>query len=229
LNKKKIVVLSGAGMSAESGISTFRDKNGLWENHRIEDVASPEGWARNPELILRFYNDRRRQLHQVKPNEGHLILAELESEYNVQIITQNIDNLHEMAGSSHVIHLHGELFKACNQDKSEIIEWTEDITLGQLASNRTQLRPFIVWFGEEVPELYAAEEVTKSADILIVIGTSLKVYPASGLIHASRSASQKYIVDPNCIHYNVPSDFEKLPVTATEGMRFIKEKLRSLQ
>jgi NAD-dependent deacetylase len=228
LTKKKIVVLSGAGMSAESGISTFRDKNGLWENHSIEDVASREGWARNPELVLHFYNDRRRQLHHVQPNKGHLILAELESTYDVQIITQNVDNLHEMAGSSKIMHLHGELFKACNQDKSEIIEWTGDIALGQLASDRTQLRPFIVWFGEEVPEMYAAEEATKTADILIVIGTSLQVYPAAGLIHAARSAAQKYIVDPNCIHYNVPGGFEKLPMTATEGMRIVKEKLANL-
>ena len=228
MTKKKIVVLSGAGMSAESGISTFRDKNGLWENHSIEDVASREGWARNPELVLHFYNDRRRQLHHVQPNKGHLILAELESTYDVQIITQNVDNLHEMAGSSKIMHLHGELFKACNQDKSEIIEWTGDIALGQLASDRTQLRPFIVWFGEEVPEMYAAEEATKTADILIVIGTSLQVYPAAGLIHAARSAAQKYIVDPNCIHYNVPGGFEKLPMTATEGMRIVKEKLANL-
>jgi len=228
LTKKKIVVLSGAGMSAESGISTFRDKNGLWEHHRIEDVASPEGWARNPELVLRFYNDRRRQLHHVQPNKGHLTLAELESTYDVQIITQNVDNLHEMAGSSKIIHLHGELFKVCNQDKSEVIEWKEDIALGQLASDRTQLRPFIVWFGEEVPEMYTAEEATKTAEILIVIGTSLQVYPAAGLIHAARSATQKYIVDPNCIHYDVPGGFEKLPMTATEGMRIVKEKLANL-
>lgn len=226
--KKHIVILSGAGMSQESGISTFRDANGLWENHDIMDVASIEGWRRNPALVLDFYNQRRRQLHEVLPNHAHLSLANLELNYNVTIITQNVDNLHEVAGSSKVIHLHGELFKACSQrDKSLVSEWTEDILLGSTASDGEQLRPFIVWFGEDVPEMENAIREIRTADFLIIIGTSLQVYPAAGLIHEAPSTSIKYIIDPHCDEYNVPSHFIKIKEKAIDGMKILLSNLEN--
>lgn len=220
---KKLVILSGAGISQESGISTFRDANGLWENHDIMEVASIQGWHKNPELVLDFYNQRRRQLTTVKPNEAHHIIAQLEKHFEVIVITQNVDDLHERAGSRRVIHLHGELYKACSdRNKNLVCEWKDDIKLGDLAEDGSQLRPFIVWFGEDVPLLDLAADIVYDADILIVIGTSLQVYPAANLIHFAHNAKKKYIIDPHCQEYAVPSDFVKLPVKATEGLEMMK-------
>lgn len=195
---KKIVVLSGAGISAESGISTFRDADGLWENHRIEDVASPGGWRRDPALVLNFYNLRRRQLLEVEPNDGHRALVDLEKKFDVQIITQNVDDLHERAGSRNVLHLHGELFKVCSTVyENDVFEWKKDLHLGDRCPRGAQLRPHIVWFGEAVPMLEPAAEICSEADILIIVGTSLQVYPAASLmIYAPRTIPVFY-VDPN--------------------------------
>ena len=192
------MVLSGAGISAESGINTFRDSNGLWENHEIMDVASPEGWRKNPKLVLKFYNDRRRQLKDVSPNLGHLALKKLESAFEVYIITQNVDDLHERAGSSNVLHLHGELRKARSTGMPPIIyDWENDLNWGDLCERGEQLRPHIVWFGEEVPLLDPAAELVKQADIIIIIGTSMQVYPAAGLFEYAKSNAQIYYIDPN--------------------------------
>lgn len=223
---KKLVILSGAGISQESGISTFRDANGLWENHDIMEVASIQGWQRNPELVLDFYNQRRSQLSEVKPNEAHNIIAQLENQFEVIVITQNVDDLHERAGSQKVIHLHGELYKACSEQNKELVtDWKKDILLGDLAPDGSQYRPFIVWFGEDVPLLDLAADMVYDADILIVIGTSLQVYPAANLIHFAHNAKKKYIIDPHCQDYTVPSDFVKLPMKATEGMAKVKGEL----
>ena len=198
--KKKLVVLTGAGMSAESGISTFRDANGLWENYRVEDVATPEGFARNPELVLDFYNQRRRELLKTEPNAGHYGLAALEKEFDVRIITQNIDNLHERAGSTHVIHLHGELMKSCSVKDLEttypIDPAHPDIHVGDKAPDGSQLRPFIVWFGEPVPMIEPAIREVEGCDIFVVIGTSLNVYPAAGLLNYVRRGQPIYLIDP---------------------------------
>ncbi len=223
---KKLVILSGAGISQESGISTFRDANGLWENHDIMEVASIQGWQNNPELVLDFYNQRRRQLSEVKPNEAHNIIVQLEDQFEVIIITQNVDDLHERAGSKNVIHLHGELYKACSErNKDKVIEWKTDINLGDKAEDDSQLRPFIVWFGEDVPLLDPATDMVYDADILIVIGTSLQVYPAANLIHFAHNAKKKYLIDPHCQDYSVPSDFVKLVMKATEGMAKVRDEL----
>jgi NAD-dependent deacetylase len=188
----KIVVLSGAGISAESGISTFRDADGLWENHDIMEVASYDGWKKNPQLVMDFYNQRRRQLKEVVPNIAHLALTKLEEHFEVTIITQNVDNLHERAGSSNIIHLHGKLNevkedKDLNDDwwgnNTEVLDWNDDLMLGERSHNGIQLRPNIVWFGEPVPNMNVAEKEVSSADLLLVIGTSLQVYPAAGLLH----------------------------------------------
>ena len=195
--RKKIVVLTGAGISAESGIKTFRDGDGLWENHRIEDVATPEAWKRNPVLVQEFYNQRRRQLQTVTPNAGHLALVELEKKFDVQIITQNVDDLHERAGSSHVVHLHGELRKARSERYPDLVyDWDRDLVMGDLCDRGTQLRPFIVWFGESVPMIEIAAKITESADILLIIGTSLQVYPAAGLMIHAPASIPVYYIDP---------------------------------
>ena len=195
---QKIVVLTGAGMSADSGLKTFREADGLWEGHDVMEVASPHGFARNPDLVLDFYNQRRRQLKEARPNAGHLALAELESAYDVSIITQNIDDLHERAGSRHVLHLHGELFKVRSTgNPGNIREWKDDVLVGDFCDEGHQLRPHIVWFGEDVPMLPEAARITQEADILIVIGTSLQVYPAASLIHYTRTGVPKFLVDPN--------------------------------
>lgn len=194
---KKIVVLTGAGISAESGISTFRDANGLWENHDIMEVASPEGWSSNPKLVLDFYNKRRRQLKKVKPNAAHYALKDLEAQYDVRIITQNVDDLHERAGSTNVLHLHGELLKVrSSYDPTEVLDWREDLNLGDLCTKGRQLRPHIVWFGEDVPEMEPAMELASKADILLIIGTSLQVYPAAGLLHYVPRNTSIWYVDP---------------------------------
>ena len=225
---KKIVVLTGAGMSAESGISTFRDSNGLWENHDIMEVASPEGWKKNPALVLDFYNKRRAQLKEVKPNKGHEILAELEQNFKVQIITQNVDNLHEKAGSSNILHLHGELVKVRGEfSENESIFWETDIHLGDVNEKAEQLRPDIVWFGEQVPAIDFAITHMQTADIVIIIGTSLQVYPAAGLMHYAKSHVPVYYIDPNpAIIYDLANPLEVLAMSASEGMEILKEKLQ---
>jgi len=219
---KKLVVLSGAGISAESGIKTFRDADGLWEGHNVMDVASPEGFHRNPELVLEFYNQRRKQLAEVMPNYAHQQLAELEKNYEVVIITQNVDDLHERAGSTNILHLHGELLKARSVENSdEIIEWKGDLVLGDLNAKGEQLRPHIVWFGEDVPVMMQAAPEVVSADIILVIGTSMQVYPAAGLVGLAKSDAQVFYIDPiPKINYEL-SQSENLTViekTATEGI-----------
>lgn len=223
--KKNLVVLSGAGISAESGVKTFRDSNGLWENHRIEDVASPEGFERNPQMVLDFYNARRSQLSSVNPNSAHLILAELEQFFNVEIITQNVDDLHERAGSSKVLHLHGELKKARPiNDETQIISWEKDLNMGHLDKNGIQLRPHIVWFGEAVTEMERAIKIAETADLFLVIGTSMQVYPAAGLIHYIPDKCELFVIDPNL--ENTFAKKENLyKCSATEGMKILKERL----
>ncbi len=203
---KRVVVLTGAGISAESGISTFRDSDGLWEQYRVEDVATHEAYLRNPELVLNFYNERRRQLFAVKPNEGHRQLVRLEEKYDVHIITQNIDNLHEQAGSTNVLHLHGELTKArSDRDENLIVEIGDrDIRLGDKAPDGAQLRPHIVWFGEAVPNIEPAAELCERADYFIVVGTSMNVYPAAGLIHYVPRSTPCYLVDPKAVPISRP-------------------------
>ncbi len=198
-DKPFVVVLTGAGISQESGISTFRDANGLWENHRIEDVASPEGWRKNKELVLHFYNLRRAQACQVQPNTAHYALSELEKDFEVVIITQNVDNLHERAGSTKVLHLHGELSKVRSTLDPNLIYdvGNEPIHVGDKCEKGSQLRPHIVWFGEPVPNIYAATDIAEQADFFFVIGTSLVVYPAAGLIDEVPPKSPKFIIDPN--------------------------------
>ncbi|SIS60631.1 NAD-dependent deacetylase [Kaistella chaponensis] len=222
---KKLVVLSGAGISAESGVKTFRDSNGLWENHRIEDVASPEGFQRNPQMVLDFYNARRKQLQEVKPNEAHLLLAKLEEYFEVHIITQNVDDLHERGGSSRIIHLHGELKKARPIDsESETIVWENDLNLGDLNSKGVQLRPHIVWFGEMVPEMDQAVKIAETADIFLVIGTSMQVYPAASLIQFIPDHCEVFVIDPNLDQNFVAAD-HFLKTSATDGMRKLIEIL----
>lgn len=225
--KKKLVVLTGAGISAESGIRTFRDSDGLWEGHNLMDVATPEGWQADPLLVLDFYNQRRRQLHEVHPNLGHRILAELEEDFDVAVITQNVDNLHEKAGSTNVLHLHGELLKVrSTKDYHYIIDWHEDLHLGQTDDKGNQLRPHIVWFGEDVPTLEQALILTQQADIFIVIGTSLQVYPAAGLIEYTKPEIPIFYIDPKPakIPY-LKNPVQIIPKVASEGMPLLKEKL----
>lgn len=230
--KKKLVVLTGAGMSAESGISTFRDSGGLWENYRVEDVATPEGFARNPELVLNFYNQRRRELLTTHPNAGHIGLAELEKDFDVRIITQNVDNLHERAGSTHVIHLHGELMKSCSvrdlNTPYAIDPEHPDLHLGDLAPDGHQLRPFIVWFGEPVPMIDPAIREVEDSDIFVIIGTSLNVYPAAGLLNYVRRGQPIYLIDPKEVH-TYRTDIEHLQYGASEGVRKLTEKLMGLR
>ena len=225
MTKKKLVVLSGAGISAESGIKTFRDSDGLWENHRVEDVASPEGFKRNPDLVFEFYNLRRQQLKTVKPNEAHYILAELEEFYEVNIITQNVDDLHERAGSTKIIHLHGELLKARPiNSENEIIDWKEDLHSGNLDANGIQLRPHIVWFGELVPEMENAMNITRKADLFLIIGTSMQVYPAASLIDYVPKHCEIFVIDPNLeTRFTNKENFYK--TSATEGMKKLKNEL----
>ncbi|OYU79305.1 MAG: NAD-dependent protein deacylase [Flavobacterium sp. BFFFF1] len=227
MEKKKIVVLSGAGISAESGIKTFRDSDGLWEGHDILDVATPDGFRKNPKLVLDFYNQRRRQLHEVQPNKGHLILAELEAYFDVHIVTQNVDNLHERAGSSKVLHLHGELFKVRSvRNQHLILDWEKDLLLGDTDPNGHQLRPHIVWFGEEVPALEEAAQIAMEADIFIVIGTSLQVYPAAGLISFTSSHVPVYYVDPKPAQIpDVRNPLEIIAEVGSEGMEILRRKL----
>ena len=228
---KKIVVLTGAGISAESGIKTFRDADGLWEGHDIMEVASPIGWNKNPELVLDFYNKRRAQLLTVKPNKAHEILAELEEHFDIHIITQNVDDLHERAGSNKVVHLHGELLKVRSIfNENFVLDWKHDLNLGDFDLEGNQLRPYIVWFGEDVPMIEHAIEIVETADILIIIGTSLQVYPAAGLMNYVNQNVPVYYIDPKpATIYDLPNELKVLPLTAVEGMKIVKEELLILK
>jgi NAD-dependent deacetylase len=217
--KKHIVILTGAGISAESGIKTFRDADGLWEGHDVMEVASPQGFANNPELVLDFYNQRRRQLLEVAPNEAHRALAILEEDFSVTIITQNVDDLHERAGSTSVIHLHGELLKARSISGDNIMSWSVDLVLGDKCLNGHQLRPHIVWFGEDVPKMGNAMEITSQADILIIVGTSMQVYPAASLINFVATDTPIYFIDPKpSLNSNSLKNLRVIPEKATIGV-----------
>ena len=223
---KHIVVLTGAGISAESGIKTFRDADGLWEGHDVMEVASPEGFARNPELVLNFYNERRRQLNEVEPNQAHKDLATLENDYNVTIITQNVDDLHERAGSTEVIHLHGELRKIrSTKNENDIKVWEEDLKLGDTCEKGYQLRPHIVWFGEAVPMIEKAVEICYTADILVIIGTSMQVYPAASLIDYVQPNTSIYYIDPKPAMSN-NGKVTVIAKSATEGMKDLLSTLK---
>lgn len=229
---KKIVVLTGAGISAESGIKTFRDADGLWEGHDIMEVASPIGWNKNPTLVLDFYNKRRAQLLTVQPNKAHEILAELEKQFNVHIITQNVDDLHERAGSSSILHLHGELLKVRSiANEKNIMHWKTDLNLGDCDEKGNQLRPHIVWFGEAVPLIEKAIEIVETADILVIIGTSLQVYPAAGLMNYVNQNVPVYYIDPKpATIYDLPNKLKVFPLSAVEGMKIVKvELMNSIQ
>ena len=229
---KKLVVLSGAGMSAESGISTFRDAGGLWDQYPVEQVATPEGYAANPELVIRFYNERRRQLLDVVPNAGHLGLAELENRYEVTVVTQNVDNLHERAGSSRVIHLHGELTKVCSSKDPQNLRYVRELKpeeyevhIGDKAGDGSQLRPFIVWFGEAVPAIETAIDYVQQADVFVIIGTSLNVYPAAGLLHYVPAAAEVYLIDPKPVDTHSSRPVHVIQKGASEGVRQLAELL----
>lgn len=224
---KKIVALTGAGISAESGIPTFRDANGLWEGHDIMEVATPEAWQRNPELVLEFYNQRRKGALNVKPNAGHLALAELEQYFEVSIITQNVDNLHEKAGSTKVLHLHGELFKSRSTRFPDLVYDMEgwELKMGDCCEKGTQLRPHIVWFGEAVPLMDKAVEEALEADIFLVIGTSMLVYPAAGLINFVGEEVSKYIIDPKLPDLRAGRNLHLIAKKAGEGVPEIAQKL----
>jgi len=222
----KIAVLTGAGVSAESGIKTFRDSDGLWEGHDVMEVASPEGFERDPKVVLDFYNQRRKQLLTVKPNAAHFALADLEKNHDVTIITQNVDDLHERAGSTNVIHLHGELLKVRSTfDEDLILDWKEDLNLGDVCENNHQLRPHIVWFGEMVPMIEIAADVVEKSDAIIIVGTSMQVYPAAGLVQYAKYDAHIYFVDPK------PSISENRRITvlaenASTGVPKVVELLR---
>jgi NAD-dependent deacetylase len=228
--KKKLVVLSGAGISAESGVKTFRDSDGLWEGHNVLEVATPEGFRKNPKLVLDFYNERRRQLSKVNPNAGHLILAALETHFDVEIITQNVDNLHEKAGSTKILHLHGELLKARSTgNENHILDWETDLNLGDLDDKGYQLRPHIVWFGEDVPTLEEAVSIVQNAAVLIIIGTSLQVYPAAGLMNFAPKNTPVFYIDPKPAHiYDSTNEIKIIAATATKGMQIVQEELMKM-
>ncbi|SMG15680.1 NAD-dependent deacetylase [Marivirga sericea] len=227
--KKKLVVLTGAGISAESGIPTFRGADGLWEGHDVTEVASPQGWKMNQALVLDFYNKRRKAVVEAEPNEAHKMLAELEYYYDVEIITQNIDDLHERGGSSKVLHLHGEIKKARSSVDENLVYELEDleIKVGDLCEKGSQLRPHIVWFGEMVPMIEPAAKITADADILLVVGTSLQVYPAAGLIHQVGHRVPIYVIDPSTPEYYGSNQITAIPKSAVEGMKEISRRLKS--
>ena len=241
MNKKKIVVLTGAGVSKESGIQTFRDsKESLWNNYKIEDVATIDAWKKNRELVLDFYNQRRSQLKEVEPNEAHFSISRLQESFDVEVITQNVDNLHERAGSNKILHLHGELTKVRSSlDEKLVYDWHDDCNIGDKCEKGSQLRPHIVWFGENVPKLSEAADLVYDADIVIVVGTSFTVYPAASLMEYSKSDTQVYIVDPmeRPLYGFIDSTYVdgvgtfgrythyKLP--ATIGMKMLEDKLKS--
>lgn len=223
---KHIVVLTGAGISAESGIKTFRDADGLWEGHDVMEVATPEGFTANPELVLDFYNQRRRQLFEVKPNSAHIDLAKLEADFKVTIITQNVDDLHERAGNTNVIHLHGELLKVRSTYNAEDVQrWETDLVLGNVCKKGHQLRPHIVWFGEDVPMIENAVKICETADILVIIGTSMQVYPAAGLMHYVPQQTPIYFIDPKP-NIATKNNLNIIKKSATEGVKFLLSSLK---
>tara|TARA_R110001599_G_scaffold228448_1_gene427609 strand:- start:4678 stop:5364 length:687 start_codon:yes stop_codon:yes gene_type:complete len=226
---KNIVVLTGAGISAESGLKTFRDADGLWEGHDIMEVASPQGFYNNPELVLNFYNQRRKQLQTVQPNKAHLNLKELEKNFIVNIITQNVDDLHERAENSNIIHLHGELLKVRSTKNSNLVyDWKTDLVLGDLCEEKSQLRPHIVWFGEDVPLLEKAAEITLQADYLVIIGTSMQVYPAASLINYTKPTTQIYFIDPKpSITENQYNNLTIIKEVASSGTEKLIELLKT--
>jgi len=230
MNKQKLVVLTGAGISAESGLKTFRDSDGLWEGYNVYEVATPRGWASNPSVVLDFYNQRRKDVAKAKPNAAHLGLAELEKHFNVHIITQNIDDLHERAGSTNVLHLHGEIFKMRSvHDNTKTYEIRGDIHLGDTAPDGGQLRPHIVWFEEPVPMIEEAAHIAASADIFVVIGTSLVVYPAAGLLNCAPAGIPRFIIDKNIpVTRSVPG-LSAIEATASEGVKILMKLLESLK
>lgn len=230
--KKNLVILSGAGMSAESGISTFRDAGGLWDKYPVMQVASAEGYVRDPELVINFYNERRKQLLDVEPNAGHTGLAELEKDFNVTVVTQNVDNLHERAGSTHVIHLHGELTKVCSSRDPynpryvrELKPEEYEVKMGDKAGDGSQLRPFIVWFGEAVPEIETAIGYVEKADIFVIIGTSMNVYPAAGLLNYVPRTAEVYLIDPKPVDTHTSRSIHVIQKGASEGMGELKQLL----
>jgi NAD-dependent deacetylase len=222
---KKVVVLTGAGISAESGLKTFRDSDGLWENYRVEDVATPQAWENDFELVLKFYNERRKQVLEAKPNAAHLALADLETKIDVHIITQNIDDLHERAGSTKVLHLHGEILKSRSTVDPRLVYTVDgwEIKSGDKCERGSQLRPHIVWFGEMVPELERAAAIVSLADIFLVIGSSLQVYPAAGLTQFAPLQAAKYYIDPKAV--NITGGFEVIRLTAGDGVPALVKKL----
>ncbi len=229
---KKLVILSGAGISAESGISTFRDAGGLWDKYPVMQVASIEGYEADPELVINFYNERRKQLLDVKPNQGHILCAELEKYFDVTVVTQNVDNLHERAGSHHIIHLHGELTKVCSSynpnDPRYIRELKPEefeVKMGDKAGDGSQLRPFIVWFGEAVPEIETAVRYVEKADIFVIIGTSMNVYPAASLLYYVPDKAQVYLIDPKDVNINSNRPITHIKKGASEGMKELLELL----
>ena len=227
MDKKKLVVLTGAGISAESGLRTFRDSDGLWEGYDIYEVASPRGWLKDPKVVLDFYNMRRKDVAKAKPNDAHLGLAELEKDFDVHIITQNIDDLHERAGSSHVLHLHGEIFKMRSvKNISTIYPITDDINIGDMAPDGGQLRPHIVWFEEPVSMIEGAADIAAVADIFVVIGTSLVVYPAAGLVNYAPGEIPKFIIDKNIPYTQSVANITAFEMGASEGMGILKERLK---
>lgn len=224
--RKKIVFLTGAGVSAESGVKTFRDHDGLWEGVDVMEVASIDGWRKDREKVLRFYNQRRQQLDEVVPNAAHLAIAELEKDFDVWVVTQNVDDLHEKAGSSNILHLHGELSKMCSSNNKELtLPYERDIKIGDKHPDGSQLRPYIVWFGEDVPMIDEAIKVVKSADILVVLGTSLQVYPAAGLSQYSPANCDLYYIDPNPADDPMVQYFTVIKEKATTGMEKLKQML----
>jgi NAD-dependent deacetylase len=229
---KKVVVLTGAGISAESGVATFRGSGGLWEGYDIAEVATPQAWDKNYKLVLEFYNARRRNIAAVKPNEAHRALADMQQHYVVQIITQNIDNLHEQAGSTHVLHVHGEITKACSSNGKRHVQEIgfRDILDGETCTDGFQLRPFIVWFGEDVPLIPRAAELVSQADVLLIIGTSLEVYPANGLVNFAQSDIPIYVIDPDVLLHkiSVPNKVVQIQKSASEGIIEFMTALKSL-
>ena len=226
---KKLIVLTGAGISQESGIKTFRDADGLWNNYRIEEVASPDAWARDPQLVLDFYNLRRKQLYEVEPNAAHYALAALERTFEVQIITQNVDDLHERAGSAHVLHLHGELKKVRSTIDPDIVFTLKgwELKLGDLCEKGSQLRPHIVWFGEEVPNIMTATSMVRKADVFLIIGTSLQVYPAAGLLNYVHGTAPKFLVDPAAEPHPYIRNLTIVREKASTGVLKVADILRS--
>ena len=227
---KKLVILSGAGMSQESGLRTFREMGGLWESYDVNDVASIDGWHRNPDLVMDFYNQRRKQLFDAKPNDGHFGIAELEKWFEVTIVTQNVDDLHERAGSSNVLHLHGELRKVRSTIDPDLVYTLDgwELKFGDKCEKGSQLRPHIVWFGESVPALYDAIPIVEEADIIVVVGTSLVVYPAAGLVHYAKPEAPVFVVDPNRPSVTL-KNVVYIDEKAGKGIEILKEKLEKLK